>query len=121
MKQFFRNTIKAGGLLLAGALVLASCNKELEPATPITTPAPTGKSIAELLDDPNFSTLKAAVARAGLTNALADKNAVYTVFAPDNEAFTLSGIPGAAIPTLRPGFLDTVLKDHIIGGQRLNA
>ena len=121
MKNIFKPTIQASGLLVALALTIASCNKELPQATPIVPPPPTGSSIAELLDDPNFSTLKAAVTRANLTAFLADRSAVLTLFAPDNDAFVASGIPPAAIPTLRPGFLDTVLRYHILGGLRLRA
>jgi uncharacterized surface protein with fasciclin (FAS1) repeats len=122
MKNIFQTSLKWSGMLLAGALFLASCNKDLEQATPIVPPPPTATStIAQLLDDPNFSTLKAAVTRANLMAALSDPSASFTVFAPDNAAFTASGIPAAAIPTFRPGFLDTLLKYHIIGGERFNA
>lgn len=121
MKNIFKPTIQATGWLFAIALTIASCNKELPQAVPIVPPPPTGSSIAELLDDPSFSILKSAVTRANLTALLADKSAVLTVFAPDNDAFIASGIPAAAIPTLRPGFLDTVLRYHVLGGLRLRA
>ncbi|HSR38079.1 MAG TPA: fasciclin domain-containing protein [Phnomibacter sp.] len=122
MKNIFQASLKWSSVVLAGAMFLASCNKDLEQAKPIVPPPPTATStIAQLLDDPNFSTLKAAVTRANLMTALADPTASFTVFAPDNAAFTASGIPASAIPTFRPGFLDTLLRYHIIGGERLTA
>nr|MCU0396258.1 fasciclin domain-containing protein [Chitinophagaceae bacterium] len=130
MKHIFQKTIKAGGLLLAGALVLASCNKELEPATPIVTPAPTGKTVSEIVnEDPTLTYLKAAVTRAGsaISGALSDRSAVYTVFAPDDDAFRASfaalNLPTgiSTINLFRPGQLDTLLRYHLVGGQRLNA
>jgi uncharacterized surface protein with fasciclin (FAS1) repeats len=122
MKNRFQSSIKWSGALMAGAIFLASCNKALEEAQPIVPPPPAATStIAQLLDGPNFSTLKAAVTRANLLAALSDPKASFTVFAPDNDAFTASGIPAAAIPTFRPGFLDTLLRYHIIGGEQFTA
>lgn len=109
------------------ASLLFSCNKELPEATPKTQPQPTGSTILELLNDPGYSILKAAVARAATFNSstgnistlLGDKNNVFTFFAPDDAAMQGSGIPSAgAIAFLRPGFLDTVLKYHLVGGQK---
>lgn len=109
---------------IAGAIlsVFAACNKELPKAEPIVQPTPTGQTIADIINtDANFSILKAAVTKAGLTNLLSDKSAVFTVFAPDDNAFIASGIPAAAISVLSKGLLDTVLKYHIIGGQKFTA
>jgi uncharacterized surface protein with fasciclin (FAS1) repeats len=75
----------------------------------------------ELLNDPSFSILKAAVTRAGLSAALSDKNLMFTVFAPDDAAFNALGITAPAIGALRPGYLDTILRFHVIGGQEYKA
>ena len=115
---------KAVAVIIITATLMASCNKSLPEAEPITTTPPSGSSIAELLDDPDFSILKAAVNRAGkgITGLLGDKTGVFTFFAPNNAAFQFSGIPSeAAIGFLRSGLLDTILKYHIIGGQKIAA
>lgn len=109
-------------VFISAASFVIGCNKELPVAEPIVTPAPTGSTIVEALDDANFSILKAAVNRAGapLKTILSDKNAVYTFFAPTDAAFQASGIPSVdVINMLRPGFLDTVLRYHLVGGQKL--
>lgn len=76
-------------------LVSTSCtkNENVPEATPIDYPAGSGSTIGEVLNtDANFSILKAAVTKAGLMPAVSDKNNVFTVFAPNNEAFTRSGV-----------------------------
>lgn len=118
-------------LVLTGALsLLASCNKELPEAEPIKSPAVTGPSITTLLNDPNFSILKAAVAKAapaassGLTPLsvlFSDTTAVFTFFAPTNSAFQNSGISSAAISVLSAGKLDTLLRYHLVGGQKITS
>jgi uncharacterized surface protein with fasciclin (FAS1) repeats len=98
---------------------MASCNKDLPVAEPITQPQPTGSSIAEILADPSYSILNAAVTRAKLTGLLSDKSKVFTFFAPDNAAMQFSGIPNeAAVNFFSAGQLDTLLKYHLIGGQK---
>lgn len=98
--------------------LLSSCNKDLPEAIPIKTPAPSGSSIGEILADPNYSILKAAVTRANLTSFLSDKSKMFTFFAPDDAAMQFSGIPSAAaVSFFRPGQLDTLIKYSLIGGQ----
>lgn len=95
---------------------LVACNKDVPDPEPIIFPPyPTGNSIANVINnDPNLSFLKTAATRAGLMPLLQDSSKTFTLFAPDNAAFIASGIPSeAAIGTLRPGFLDTVLRCHI--------
>ncbi|MES1220178.1 MAG: fasciclin domain-containing protein, partial [Bacteroidota bacterium] len=106
------------------AVVISSCNKALPDAEPIVPPTPTGSTILKLLDDPDFSILKAAVTRAGkgITGLLGDSTGVFTFFAPNNAALQFSGVPNeAAVAFFRPGQLDTLLKYHIIGGQKIAA
>lgn len=120
-------------LVTAGFLVLGSCNKDenLSPTPVAPTPA-TGQSVAAVINsDASFSILKAAIARAtpsggraSLTTLLADTTVALTVFAPTDAAFQVAfqllGIPPAiGINALRPGQLDTILRYHIVGGQRV--
>lgn len=112
--------------------LLFSCNKDLPVAEPINPTPPSGSSIMETLNDPSYSFLKAAVTRAStvpsptgtLSTLLADKNGVFTFFAPDDNAFkaslTVLGLPAdiSSINFFRPGQLDTIIKYHLIGGQK---
>lgn len=112
--------------------LLSSCNKDLPVAEPIYPTPPSGSSIMETLNDPSYSFLKAAVTRAStvpsptgtLSTLLADKNGVFTFFAPDDNAFkaslTVLGLPAdiSSINFFRPGQLDTIIKYHLIGGQK---
>jgi uncharacterized surface protein with fasciclin (FAS1) repeats len=84
-----------------------SCSDDDE-ATP---PAQTITDI--VVSDPNFSTLEAAVVKAGLANALATGNPL-TVFAPDNAAFAASGISEATIASLPVSTVDSILKYHVL-------
>src|SRR5690606_634556 len=121
--------------ITALAAVAVSCNKELPDPEPIIQPEPTGNTIMQALDDANFTYLKAAVTRANtfnsttgkITTLLSDKNAVYTFFAPDDNAFKASlaalGLPAdiASINFFRPGQLDTIIKYHLIGGEKFGS
>ena len=71
--------------------------------------------------NPEFSTLVAALEAAELVSALADETAVFTVFAPTNDAFAALGedvVNGllADIPTLT-----NILTYHVIADQAVDA
>lgn len=133
--NFSINKFLKPSFILAGAVsLLVSCNKELPEAKPIETPPPTGSTITALLDDPSFSILKAAVAKAApasssglqhLSALFSDNTAVFTLFAPTDAAFQIAfpGITAAAIaaPQFRPGLLDTLLRYHLVGGQKVTS
>ena len=85
-------------LLLAGAVFFSACNKLEVAPTPLPSSQQTSPTLAELLDDPGFSLLKAAVTKAGLMPALSNTAARFTVFAPDDVAITAS-----LTPILPPG------------------
>lgn len=107
--------------MAAGIFVLASCNKDVPPPTPITPPSTSGQTIAEILNDPGYSILKAAVTKAGMLEALGDKTAVYTVFAPTDAAFALSGISAAAINAMPADQVAAIVRYHIVGGQAITS
>jgi len=112
--------------LLAG-ISFTSCNKNIPDPTPISYPVPTTASIGELLNNPSFSYLRAAVNRLGLMPTLMDKNTKFTVFAPDNSAFnrlfaalrlpqaeaTVGALP---LTTLAP-----IVQYHVVPGQTLSS
>ena len=73
------------------------------------------KTITQVVvDEPNFSILEQAVVRAGLDGTLST-TANLTVFAPDNEAFTASGISESDINTIPVETLAAILKNHVLG------
>jgi uncharacterized surface protein with fasciclin (FAS1) repeats len=122
MKTFLNNWKTHTLALMASGMLLFSCNKDLPEAVPTPYVPPAGSTIMSLLDGPNFTILKAAVTRAGLTTALNTPTNVYTVFAPDDAAFQASGFPSPAVVNLfRPGQLDSVLRYHLIGGQAIGS
>jgi len=111
--------------LLSALLILSACNKlELNPV-PLTQPTQeTTPTIGTLLDNPDFSFLKAAVQRAGLAAApgtptllqqLSNPAQRFTVFAPNNNAFIASGIPSiAVINSLPVGTVFGLVSYHVI-------
>lgn len=105
-KKLFAICITAGFLLTG----LNSCKKD-DPA-----PTPAQKNIVEIvIADPNFSLLKQAVVRAGLTSALSSGS--LTVFAPDNAAFAAAGIDSATIASIPENDLATILKYHVLNAK----
>ena len=103
-KKLFAICITAGFLLTG----LNSCKKD--------DPTPAQKNIVEIVvSDPNFSLLKQAVVRAGLTSALS--SGTLTVFAPDNAAFAAAGIDSATIASIPENDLATILKYHVLNAK----
>ena len=124
---------------MAGALagIFSACNKELPDAEPIIPSSPAGLSIFETIraNGNIYSYLDSAIVRASTFNnpagkldtLLKNKSNVLTFFAPDNDAFQRSfqllGLPTeiSTIKFFRPGQLDTILRYHLIGGQKITA
>ena len=82
---------------------------------------PTGTIVDIALADPQFSTLVTALEAADLVATLADETAVFTVFAPTDDAFALLGTDTinsllADIPTL-----SNILTYHVIGDLAVDA
>ncbi|MEN9964017.1 MAG: hypothetical protein RL582_1112, partial [Bacteroidota bacterium] len=97
----------SAGLMLTG---LSSCKKD-DPA-----PTPTQKNIVEIVvSDPNFSRLKQAVVKAGLTSLLSSGS--LTVFAPDNAAFAAAGLDSATIESIPGNVLGLILKYHVLNAK----
>lgn len=119
-------------ILAAGlAATLTACNKALPVAEPITMPAPSGQTIAATINnEANFTFLKAAITKAStnatfgnnLNTLLSDSTGVFTFFAPTDAAFQASGFPSAAaVSAQRAGLLDTILRYHLVPGQKITS
>ncbi|MDQ3277496.1 MAG: fasciclin domain-containing protein [Bacteroidota bacterium] len=124
MKKIFDKLCKQYMLSVAAVVLLAACNKDVPEPTPVEKQTPaTGVTIADLINtDPNFSLLKTAINRVpGLVQLLGDKDAQFTVFAPDDAAFQRSGINAATINALPVQQLGAIMQYHIVGGQRLTS
>ncbi len=101
---------------LAAFMGLLACNKEFEDIADTNFPitAPSGSTLNTLINnDPNFSILKAAIAKAGLGSLLSDSTLKFTFFAPDNNAFIASGIASAAVINNNAAF-DTATVRSIV-------
>lgn len=68
----------------------------------------------------NFSTLESAVIRADLSATL-NGPGPFTVFAPDNAAFTASGVTTATINALSPAQVSSILLYHTLPSRILSA
>ncbi len=73
--------------------------------------------------DAQLSTLEAAVVEAGLAGALDDQDATYTVFAPNDAAFTaaLTALQLSAAELLDRPDLAAILQLHVVAGSELEA
>jgi uncharacterized surface protein with fasciclin (FAS1) repeats len=137
MKMYINKWMKTVIVAVVAVSMLSSCNKDLPVADPIVTTPPTGSTIFETIraNGATYSYLDSAIVRASAFNSpagkldalLNDKTAVVTLFAPDNDAFQRSfqalGFP-TGVSTLkgfRTGQLDSILRYHIIGGQKITS
>lgn len=111
MKTSIKNLMMVaaiGGFIFTGT----SCKKDDPAPTPDNTI--TGKVVA----DANFSTLEAAVLKAKLETTLQGAGP-FTVFAPDNAAFTASGI--TSLDGLTEAQLKKILLYHTLAAKVMAA
>lgn len=105
-------------ILLCTSLFFTACNKVVvEPVTNTFPEQATTPTLAKLLDnsDSSFTFFKAAVVKAGMQNLLNDVNSRYTIFAPTNNAFILSGIPSVAVINALPtATVEGLVSYHIV-------
>ncbi len=97
--------------ILALPLFFTACDNDDDSADP--------KSIVEIVaEDDDFSTLATALERADLLSVLEQQGTSYTVFAPNNAAFTASGVD---IADFTDEELKPILLYHVLAGTKLNA
>jgi uncharacterized surface protein with fasciclin (FAS1) repeats len=99
-------------LLLSAPVVLTSCDKDDDDAT-------TNTITDIVVANGDFSTLEAAVVRANLQTTLSGAGP-FTVFAPDNAAFSAAGITTTVLNSLSPAQVQSILLYHTLG-SRVNA
>ena len=103
-----------GQTLLLGLVLLGGCAKNSEVAPSITNIAVT---------NPDFQTLEDAAIRGNVAVLLGNKNpgdpqGNFTVFAPNNAAFSRLGLNSASdLTALQPAFLQNTLYYHVYSGS----
>lgn len=107
--------MKNSYLLIAGVFLLlgiqAACVKEPQP----TSPQATGSQplLSVLKNNFSFSMFYTALGRTGLDKTLEGKGS-FTVLAPDNDAFTASGISVDSLSRIDTATLKKIISYHII-------
>jgi len=97
------------------SVFMSSCSDDGSDSVPAPSP-----NIAQIIaQDANFSTLLAAVEKAGLVDALGNTQDI-TVFAPDNASFAASGITPDVINSLTADEIEAILAYHVIA-QRVGS
>jgi uncharacterized surface protein with fasciclin (FAS1) repeats len=90
-------------------VLLFSCKKDND--------APVTNTITDVVvASTSFTTLESAVIKANLQGTLSGAGP-YTVFAPDDAAFTASGITPAVLNSLTPAQVQNILLYHTIGAK----
>lgn len=100
-------------------LFLASCSNDDDGGSPI----PDGVTIADFVaSNPDYSSLGAALDAAGLTAVLAGEGE-FTVFAPNNAAFTvfLNANGFASLEDVPVDALREILLNHVVDGLNLSS
>ncbi|MDF7816248.1 fasciclin domain-containing protein [Runella sp. MFBS21] len=93
-------------MMVAAGATLVGCKDE--------ETTPTSNTVTDIvLANNDFTILRAAVTRAGLADAL--KGGTLTVFAPNDAAFTASGLDLSTVNSLDVNTLRTVLQYHVLG------
>lgn len=95
-------------LLLSSSIILFSCIKDEDAVSNTITDI--------VVSNPDFSTLEEAVIKANLQTTLSSPG-TFTVFAPNNAAFTASGITSATLNTLTPTQVSNILLYHTLSSK----
>jgi uncharacterized surface protein with fasciclin (FAS1) repeats len=108
MKNLFRVS------LLALAIVFTSCSDDDDNQT---LPVETNTIVDIVAGNPDFSTLRSALAITNLTSVLASEGP-FTVFAPTNDAFAdfLTANGFATLEVVPVEALASTLLNHVVGG-----
>jgi len=100
-------------ILLSIPVLITSCKKD--------DAVPVSNTITDIVvAGNNFSTLETAVLKANLQTTLSGSGP-FTVFAPDNAAFTASGITSATLNSLTSTQVSNILLYHTIGAKIMAA
>jgi uncharacterized surface protein with fasciclin (FAS1) repeats len=98
-------------------ITFSSCKKDDDPV-PVPTPAAKNTITDIVVANASFTLLKQAVTRADLAGTLSGAGP-FTVFAPDDAAFTAGGFPSTVIGNTAPAALSNILLYHTIPSKIL--
>ncbi|HLX92623.1 MAG TPA: fasciclin domain-containing protein [Puia sp.] len=114
MRYFNINSILKPVLAGFVFFISAGCNKDYQqPSAPPSGNA--GPTIWQIIDSGgSYTTLKTAILKAGLDSVLNTAGNSLTLFAPDDNAFALSGITPVTVQGLSAAQLQEILSYHII-------
>lgn len=111
LKNFFAKTLAFGTLGMA--VLFTGCDKDDDPVV-------TNTITDVVVKNDNFSTLETAVIKANVQGTLSSTGP-FTVFAPDNDAFTASGITSTVLNSLTQAQVANIILYHAIGSKILAA
>ncbi|MGB3005063.1 MAG: fasciclin domain-containing protein [Chitinophagaceae bacterium] len=111
LKKFLRQSTFA--IALSVPVFITGCDKDNDPIV-------TNTITDVVVNNDNFGTLESAVLKANLQGTLSGTGP-YTVFAPDNAAFTATGITSAVLNSLTPAQVSNILLYHTIGAKIMAA
>lgn len=123
MNKIILKSIKLQLVFLFIIVLLVACNKIYEPipGTAYSTGDLTTTLAKQFAANSNYSVFTAALNRTGLYSVLDVANANFTVFAPDNAAFTASGLSLAVVNALPLSQLTPLINYHIIPNEKITA
>lgn len=124
MNQININITKKSLALIFSIVLLASCNKIYEPVVPAVVYSPgdvTNTVAKKIAATSTYSIFTAALNRTGLFSVLDQANASFTVFAPNDAAFTASGLSLAVVNAMPLAQLTAAIQHHIIPNEKLSA
>lgn len=117
-----KNFVSKTTMAVIGAMLFASCNKELPEATPITYPDVNNVNVtlgSIINSEAKYSFYKTALNRVGAAGLLSDTTKIYTVLLPTNDAFIASGIPSEAVIGALPlSSVGGIVQYSLIPGQQ---
>lgn len=96
--------------LMSGLVWLTGCSKDED------TPNTSNTITDAVVNSSDFSTLESAVIKANLQSTLSGTGP-FTVFAPNNAAFTASGISDAVLNSLTPAQVQAILLYHTLNSN----
>jgi len=108
-------------LFLLATFFITACNNDDDDAI---DDLPEANTIADIaIANGDFSILVAALQKANLVDAVADKSASLTVFAPTNDAFNalLTDLGAGSLDEIPQETLTSVLLYHVIDGKAMSS
>ena len=106
LRKFLRQSTFA--IALSVPVLITGCDKDDDPVSNTITDV--------VVSNASFTTLEAAVVKAGLQTTLSGTGP-FTVFAPDDAAFTASGITSTVLNSLTPAQVSGILLYHTLGAK----